>query len=735
MNFLKRMLGANRKDTLVALSHGQLVLLRSPELPKSESECVYNEAHLTIRQTTAPFHYQLVVRKASEEPEERIKDEDSEEYDALEEPLEELSFLISELLYFHKTINAEGNTAIVWKDISGDEGDKYSFVCDLTVAEPDIDKFMLALWRCEYEFKYSRSAVALNDEDLREFQFEPSDHENLSDSLFTDLGAQGEPDPVDVMPPGFAGLETKVASLGAALYSVKCGLFEYDHMASAFVSRQSDVRLDLVELGEWSYGLVFYTSEGHPYCLVKIDQGISGHLNSARKVFTFNMISASEASSWLVQFNSSQDFSEFEDQYAQALWEATNQKPWKKVSKHDQDYIVDAFGDMHLEEYADTQEKFSDSETESESDSEEEAKRPAFEKDTGASNKELVISYNDGLTYVTRKDKIGVFRPTEDSKDLEFQTTIQNIKTPKGHRINPEKLMLHTGGTSLLMKDPSVANTVYKMDLNRGKIVEQYNMKKDGEDVNVVQINPNTKYAQLTDEKTFMGISPNSVFKIDPRLPGNNLVESQMKSYLTKTGFSSLAATEDGAFAVVGEEGEIKLFDRLGINAKTRLPGLGGNAKAISVSADGRWVLVTFSTYLLLVDVKIKGGPNKGETGFHLSFTKTKKPTPITLSLSPEHIAQIRRETGKPVNFTAAQFNTGLNVKESSIISSTGPYAVQWSLRKVLKGDLAYKIVRHGTDVIADSFAFGDKKHAIVALNDDVRVVHQRKFKNPEEVL
>lgn len=60
----------------------------------------------------------------------------------------------------------------------------------------------------------------------------------------------------------------------------------------------------------------------------------------------------------------------------------------------------------------------------------------------------------------------------------------------------------------------------------------------------------------------------NGLFRIDPRVSGNKLVESQFKQYASKNDFSAAVTTESGKLAVASNKGDIRLFDAIGKNAK-----------------------------------------------------------------------------------------------------------------------------------------------------------------------
>ena len=238
----------------------------------------------------------------------------------------------------------------------------------------------------------------------------------------------------------------------------------------------------------------------------------------------------------------------------------------------------------------------------------------------------------------------------------------------------------------------------------------------------------------MTDQQTFLGLSKNALYRVDPRLAGSKLVDSSLYQYAagTKAGLTTASTTEKGYIAVGAQNGDIRLFDRLGIRAKTALPALGDAIVSVDVSADGRWILATTKNYLLLVDAMQHDGKNEGRLGFEVAFGKDKKPQPRRLALKPQHVAQIQHETKTPIAFTAAKFNTGPNVEETSVVTSTGPFIITWSLKGVLKGERdPYKIKRYAEDIKADNFRFNSDKGIIVALPNEVDMVMKRALKKP----
>lgn len=240
------------------------------------------------------------------------------------------------------------------------------------------------------------------------------------------------------------------------------------------------------------------------------------------------------------------------------------------------------------------------------------------------------------------------------------------------------------------------------------------------------------KFSQMTGEQTFLGLSNNALYRVDPRLSGNKLVDSELKQYATKNGFTAAATTEKGYIAVASSKGDVRMFDRLGINAKTHIPALGDPIIGLDVSADGRWCLATTRTYLLLIDALQKDGKNEGKLGFEKSFAKDSKPQPRRLALTPSHVAQFQHETKAPLSFTPARFNTGPDSEETTIITATGPFIITWSLKKVLAGRKdPYSIKRYAEEVKADNFRFGSDKNIVVALPNEVNMVAKRALQRP----
>lgn len=229
-------------------------------------------------------------------------------------------------------------------------------------------------------------------------------------------------------------------------------------------------------------------------------------------------------------------------------------------------------------------------------------------------------------------------------------TSIQGVTTPDGKKaFEPTKIMLHDQDTTMVLKNPHNPNSLFRLDLGTGRVVDEW---KISDSIEVANFLPKTKFAQMDPEQTFIGTSHNGIFRIDPRLAGAKLVDSEFKQYATKADFSASATTESGRLAVASNKGDIRLYDKIGKIAKTALPALGDPIIGVDVSADGRHIVATTKTYLLFIDTLITEGQYKGQLGFDRSFPAAAKPKPMRLMLKQEHAAFMQHQ----ISFTPAKY-------------------------------------------------------------------------------
>jgi len=156
------------------------------------------------------------------------------------------------------------------------------------------------------------------------------------------------------------------------------------------------------------------------------------------------------------------------------------------------------------------------------------------------------------------------------------------------------------------------------------------------------------------------------------------------KIYKTNYEFTSVTTNTSGGLAVGSMNGDVRLYSKVGQIAKTALPGMGEPINSLDVSNDGKWVLATCQTYLLLIPTEC----NSGKLGFDQRMG-AEKPNPKKLTLRPTDRAKWKVQN---LNFTPARFNNGEG-NETSIVTSSGDILVTWNFKKILKGVLNdYKI-------------------------------------------
>ncbi|BCR87823.1 uncharacterized protein ACHE_40387A [Aspergillus chevalieri] len=764
-NVSKFIFGDTSKESIIEIPQGQLYLVR-PLSPKGYSELIFKDAAATIRRTGQEFQYQLVVQRAYEEGEEELADDDDGEGGSDSLDKDEKVFLLDQSLHFRSEVREGGAKVLAWSDLSGDLGDLFEFVCDPSVPSEKVATFELAAVQCQYERKYRQSAQKATEQELEQFSFQeekpiPSASPIASPttkSRAPSLTAQESTAAMakDVEYSRTKGIvkpaeESTVAPPSAAQPEVKeilaqetAELHLFDFTTGTFVQQDPKITATVSEIGTWQYWLQISGQDKE-----WLGQAVVADLNP---VFNFEYLSFifnhytedGSAFSWLLRFRDQETEERFQEGLMQALWEQLNEMKWVKVKEDDRDYVLDAFQDLTMEDQNEEQEQ-ADAEAEAEEeeeeeedqadgqrsehyDSDEEEEDVVTRDDDGNVNSQLAVGYKHDRSFVVRGSKIGVFKHTPNN-NLEFSTNISKVETPGGKLFSPKKVMLHAEDSNMILQNENDPNSLYRMDLEYGKVVDEW---KVHDDIPVNIFAPENKFSQMTSAQTFVGASNNALYRVDPRLSGNKMVDSDLKQYASKNDFSSMATTEKGYLAVASNKGDIRLFDRLGINAKTHIPALGEPIIGTDVSADGRWVLATCRTYLLLVDTLQKEGKNEGKLGFERAFPKDSKPQPRRLGLQPAHVAQFQHETKKPLSFTPAKFNTGVDSSETSIITATGPFIITWSLKKVTAGRKdPYTIKRYAEDVKADNFRFGSDKNVIVALPNEVNMVAKKSFQKP----
>ena len=275
-------------------------------------------------------------------------------------------------------------------------------------------------------------------------------------------------------------------------------------------------------------------------------------------------------------------------------------------------------------------------------------------------------------------------------------------------------VMIHEGDRKILMlgADNSV---VSELDLERATIVNEWNTDSSRK---INSILPVSKSAQSSNEKTFLGMNEKSIFVMDPRI-GKTSIAGPAYTYSTNVKLSAAATDDSGHIVIANKLGQFRLFDGQKNRddqlkrAKSLLSGVGDPVSHVDVTSDGRWVLGTAPTYIVLIDVFDE---ESGNTGFEKSVSKSAEP--VILSIDPSDIAKYKLNS---ISFTAARFDDS----EKKIVSSTGSLAIMWDFESIKKtGNIEYSVKPMKDYIIETNVG---SKSVVAMYSDKIEIARVRK--------
>lgn len=509
----KFLFGDTSKEAIIEIPQGQLYLVR-PLSPKGYSELIFKDAAATIRRTGQEFQYQLVIQRAYEEGEEELADDEDEQGVTDNLDKDEKVFLLDQTLHFRSEVR-EGGKILAWDDLSGDEGDLFEFICDPSVPSDKVATFELAALQCQYERKHRRSAQKATEDELQEFAYQeekpipsaspvsspttksPEPAVTSGDSaaaMARDVkyaqakgqvkSAAPDEEPT-IAPPSAAQPESK-----EILAKERAELHMFDFPTGTFVLQDADIVATVSEVGNWQYWLQISGNDKD-----WLGQAVVGDINP---VFNFEYLSFifnhyaedGSAYSWLLRFKDQASEERFQEGLMQALWEQLNEMKWEKVKENDREYVLDAFQDLTMEDADDKPEEEEEPEEEEDEseqddgqrsehyDSDEEEDDVNIREEDGNKNSQLAVGYKHDRSFVVRGSKIGVFKHTSNN-NLEFSTTISKVETPGGKLFSPKKVMLHAEDRNLILQNGDDPNSLFRMDLEYGKVVDEWKVHDD----------------------------------------------------------------------------------------------------------------------------------------------------------------------------------------------------------------------------------------------------------------
>lgn len=500
-----------------------------PLSPKGYSELIFKDAAASIRRTAQEFQYQLIVQRAYEEGEEELlaDEEDEDGTDgALRAEKDEKTFLLDESLHFRSETRPGGEKVFAWKDLSGDLGDHYEFVCDRSVAPATQSTFELAAIQCQYERKYRQSHQKATEEELRQFSFSdpllpiddsPSDSTAMSSpAAAAKARASGHSKPHADKTPEKSSRKSKDAAPKQAptpapapvphpqaleiLAKEKAELHLFDFNSSTFILQDAEVIALVSEVGPWQYWLQI-TGKEKDWLGQPVIADINPVFNFEYLSFIFNHYTQDgSAYSWLLRFKDQETEERFQEGLMRALWEQLNETKWTKAKDNDRDYVLEAFQDLTMEEIPEGDEEGEEEQQEEEDEGDETAEEEEDDEDDGARsehydtdeseddvetrpddgnvNSQLAVGYKHDRSFVVRGSKIGVFKHTPNN-NLEFSTNISKVQTPDGKLFSPKKVMLHAEDSNMILQNEQDPHSLYRMDLEYGKVVDKWKVDDD----------------------------------------------------------------------------------------------------------------------------------------------------------------------------------------------------------------------------------------------------------------
>ncbi|XP_062176454.1 protein CYPRO4 [Alnus glutinosa] len=324
-----------------------------------------------------------------------------------------------------------------------------------------------------------------------------------------------------------------------------------------------------------------------------------------------------------------------------------------------------------------------------------------------------------------------------------------------GRLSTPKKALLMRAETNMLLMSPLKegkpnANGLQQLDIETGKIVTQWKFEKDGTDITMRDITNDTKGSQLDpSESTFLGLDDNRLCQWDMR-ERRGMVQNiananspvlhwtQGHQFSKGTNFQCFATTGDGSIVVGSVDGKIRLYSKTSMRqAKTAFPGLGSPITHVDVTYDGKWILGTADTYLVLICTLFTDKDGKTKTGFS-GRMGNRIPAPRLLKLTPldSHLA------GANNKFHGGHFSwvTENGKQERHLVATVGKFSVIWDFQQVknsahdcyrnqqgLKSCYCYKILLKDESIIEsrfmhDKFAVSDSPEAPLVVATPLKV-------------
>lgn len=323
--------------------------------------------------------------------------------------------------------------------------------------------------------------------------------------------------------------------------------------------------------------------------------------------------------------------------------------------------------------------------------------------------KDFVQGVTSQRAFVNRGDVVNVFKYDSGAQNYNYMTDLPAFDF-KGGKLTPSKIQLQEADSKMTFIDNNHIDTIFYYDVEKNKVVNEFKSEGNAKikDISIA----GGKSGHLGNDPMILSVAENDIFKVDPRVAKGFV---QAKNYKTKIGFEKVLGVVNDNFVVGSQNGDIRMFNSVGGNAKNVIPSMFGD-KIIMMdsSKDGNLLLLTFNRYIALMPTL-----QNGKSAYGTTFRKDAKPKPLILRVDPKVLA--RNHMAEP-NFVSAKFDFKTEGPESHIVAACGNILITWDLAKVLKGNLvARSYVRMEDKIVDGEFVF-NQDNLITALPKDITI-------------
>ena len=349
-------------------------------------------------------------------------------------------------------------------------------------------------------------------------------------------------------------------------------------------------------------------------------------------------------------------------------------------------------------------------------------------------NKLILQTYFNHRTFVIKENnQIDIFKTNNDDDKLINISSLDPIKIKKDKNIEQNIVIsnakMFNNDNEILFQISNNKNKIWQYDLNKENIIQEWDCETSNSAFsnnncnrdNMIDFTYPKKLGQINEKNEMVGINSNNIFLLDARVNRTNKIVD-IKSYSINPNFKSIITNGNGGIAVGSENGDIRLFNEIGRNAKTLISGFEHPIRYLDSSVDNKYILATCINYIMVINTENENN----SSGFDTCFGRIKI-KPLILHLS--HIDLVKYNIINE-SFTPAKFNNITNSKEIMIISSLGQYMILWNFNQVKNGETnLYKIINVNEFVIGNTTKF-DKNQIIIALPDKLRLQNEKLLKD-----